>query len=443
RIGVVSTLPLASDPEAGGAPWAIWQVLSASYDLVPLDPARFDRVPPGLDALMVVHPDGFADAAWATLDQALMAGLPVLLFADPFSEATALRRPPERLFAPAASGLGPLAASLGVDITARQVVGDPEAAVEVDLGQGGRRDPVRYLPWLDLGADVLSGPARLAAGVDTLSLATAGLIELAPEATLTATPLVTAGPQAGPIAVQRVAVAPDPRALLADHAAQDTPAVLALHLSGAAVSAFPDGPPAGADAEPPDGWRTETDALDLTVIADSDLLDDRFWTVPTEDGWTPVTDNARWIANLLDDRLGLIDLSGLYARSIDERPFTRLEHLRRAAEAEYRDREDALLADLAAAEDELRRLSADPEADPATLTDRLGETRAELRRRLVDTRQELRAVRLALNRDIDRAEQTVVLAVLAAPFAAVALLAALAMLARRWRRLPALGRRRA
>ena len=212
---------------------------------------------------------------------------------------------------------------------------------------------------------------------------------------------------------------------------------------GGERAAAPSPPGHSLPSPRPPGRFAPTDALDLTVIADSDLLDDRFWTVPTEDGWTPVTDNARWIANLLDDRLGLIDLSGLYARSIDERPFTRLEHLRRAAEAEYRDRGDALLADLAAAEDELRRLSADPEADPATLTDLLGETRAELRRRLVDTRQELRAVRLALNRDIDRAEQTVVLAVLAAPFAAVALLAALAMLARRWRRLPALGRRRA
>lgn len=441
RIGVVSTLPLAADPDMGGEPWAIWQVLGASYDLVLLDPAGFDRVSENLGALVVVHPDGFSASAWAALDQALMAGLPVVLFVDPFSEAVALRRPPERLFAPAASGLGPLAASLGVDLAARQVVGDPDAAVDVDLGQGGRHDPVRYLPWLDLGTDALGGPARLAAGVDTLSVASAGLIETAPDATPAVTPLVTAGPQAGPIAVPRIAVAPDPRALLRDHAPQEAPAVLAAHLTGQAVSAFPDGPP-GSDAAP-DDWRAGTDALDLTVVADTDLLDDRFWTVPTEDGWTPVTDNARWIANLLDDRLGLVDLSGLYARAIGERPFTRLQSLRQAAEAAYRDREDALLADLAEAEDQLRHLSADPEADPATLTDRLGETRAELRRRLVETRQELRAVRLALNRDLDRVERGVTAAVLAAPVVAVALLALLVLLARRWRRLPLIGRRRA
>ena len=431
RIGVLSTLPLAGDDAAGDAPWAIWQVLDRAYVPVRLDIRDLRAVPPDLDALIVVHPHDLPDRVWAAVDQALMSGLPTVLFVDPHSEAQALRRPDAQLFAPAASGFGPLGPALGLGLRDRAVVGDPDAAVVVDVGRDGRIDRAPYLPWLDLGADTLGGAARVRAQVDLVSLATAGFLEVDPTATATATPLLTAGPRAGPIAVGRVAVAPRPRALLDDHRPQDDPAVLALHLTGRADSAFPAGPPDAAAA--PAGWHTGTEALDLVVIADTDLLDDRLWTQADETGLRPIADNALWLANLLDTRLGLVDLTDLRARTVTDRTFTRLDAMRAAAEADYRDTEQTLRAELAAAERAWRDALAEAADDPRALSDRLYATRGELRQRLLQIRGELRAVRRALGRDLEALELRIVAINLLVPPILVVVLVAASLAGRHWR----------
>src|SRR6202034_2495131 len=100
---------------------------------------------------------------------------------------------------------------------------------------------------------------------------------------------------------------------------------LAPRTSGPADTAFPDGPPAAVDAQgKPVGesdpavkasqLMTAKTPINVIVVADSDLLDDRFWA-QTQDFFgqrvvTPQAGNADFVANAADSLAGTGDLIG-------------------------------------------------------------------------------------------------------------------------------------
>ena len=413
-VGVLSQLAFAGrgqdGPDRPLPPFALYERLSELFvlrDINPMDATIDDDV----EALMVIHPHGLPRPSWYAVDQFMLSGRPAVMFVDPLSEADVIRRTGERVFAPAASGFGPLGDSLGLRLAPRVVVGDPETAMEVDAGSASRVDVVRYLPWLDLGREHMAGPARIHQGLRTVSVGSAGILETRETVTAAVTPLLSSSAAAGRVGIGRISVDPDPRRLLAEHEPEGAPQTLAVRLTGTLATAFPDGPPEGTvDAAPA---LTETDQADVVVVADTDILDDRFWTERRRsvDGrrWTPVTDNDAFIVNILELQLGIIDLSGLRGRSPGGRPFSRLRDMERSAETLYRQTELDLIRELEETETELATLMQDGAVDPATVTAEWRAAREQLSRRLVETRQELRAVRVALREDVETLEQYLVI----------------------------------
>jgi len=153
------------------------------------------------------------------------------------------------------------------------------------------------------------------------------------------------------------------------------------------------------------------------VVADSDMLADRYW-VRVADFFgqqtaTPFADNGPFVANLIGTLAGGDALIGLRSRGDTTRPFTLVAAMQSDAEASYRQTEQGLQKHLEDVEKQLRTLrQGDTRAGeggdrPKTDAVITPEQRAAIdaaRKDIVDTRQKLRAVQLELNRDISRLE---------------------------------------
>ena len=334
-IGLISTLPLSGTPmlpmmqPGGEPPFVIFTRLRELFDIRQLaDPVtRID--PERIDVLMLVHPRGLSEATLYAIDQYVMAGGRAVVFADPVSEAEMIRRPPQAMFEPAASDLLPFAGSWGIVLEPARVVGDPAAAMLVNTASLGRAQTIDYLAWLRLGPANLDRGSRITRSLHQIVLATAGILRPREGAATTLEPLVVSGARAAPVDAGLVGLNADPRRLRAGFVPGDGPLVIAARVRGPAASAFPDGPPAEGDED--DGAERQAAHLaeavvpiDLVVVADTDLLDDRFWVDVRSFGGesiaTPFADNDALVINALEALTDAIDLSGLRGRAVTARP---------------------------------------------------------------------------------------------------------------------------
>jgi ABC-type uncharacterized transport system involved in gliding motility auxiliary subunit len=161
----------------------------------------------------------------------------------------------------------------------------------------------------------------------------------------------------------------------------------------------------GAATPSSDFLRQSTQPINVLVVADTDMLDDRFWA-ESRDFFgrrivTPFTNNADFVANAIEILAGGEDLIGLRSRGSSARPFTVVEEIQRAADERYAAEQRALQEKLKVTQQKLRELTGSESGNAANLS--AEQTRAidEFRAEMIATRQQLRAVQAALRRDIE------------------------------------------
>jgi ABC-type uncharacterized transport system involved in gliding motility auxiliary subunit len=205
--------------------------------------------------------------------------------------------------------------------------------------------------------------------------------------------------------------------------------MLAARVTGAAKTAFPDGPPGdkneskqdvGASDAPEDTNASSQPAhvnesskpINVIVVADVDMLHDRFWVTATnffgQQVHVPNAHNGDLVINALENLSDGGALIGLRGRGISNRPFTLVEDIRRDAERRYRAEEQRLQDELKSLETQLNSVQrGDGDGGDVLLT---AENRAALERfraQMLSVRKELRNVQHALRRDIDTLEARV------------------------------------
>jgi len=210
---------------------------------------------------------------------------------------------------------------------------------------------------------------------------------------------------------------PDVAGLLTGFKSDHTRYTLAARLGGTVETAFPDGPPqpatakpddqkpANADNPPADFLRRSAQPINVVVVADTDMLDDRFWA-ETRDFFgrrivAPFTNNADFVANAIEVLAGGEDLVGLRSRGSSARPFTVVEDIQRAADERYAAEQRALQDKLKQTQQKLRELTGNEPANAASLSPEEAKAIDEFRAEMVTTRQQLRGVQSALRRDIE------------------------------------------
>jgi ABC-type uncharacterized transport system involved in gliding motility auxiliary subunit len=305
------------------------------------------------------------------------------------------------------SNLGPLFSAWGIRYNPGQVIADEQLALSVTMGPG--RPSIRHLAFLGLGPEELNRADVTTAQLDLVNLASAGAFELEADSALHMTPLLQSSDRAMPVTADRFIYLPDPAALRNGFVPTGQRYTLAARLSGSLKSAFPGGPPAGGDEpiDPASHLDSSDGDVSLILVADTDLLTDRFWVqVQTFLGQrmaTAFANNGDLVVNALDNLSGSSDLISIRGRAGYTRPFSRVESLRRDAEARLQAKEQELEQQLKNTEDSLARLQSQRQDQGSVLLS--DEQSAELHKFLdekVRIRKELRQVRLELDLEIDR-----------------------------------------
>jgi gliding motility-associatede transport system auxiliary component len=411
-VGLLTATPMNGgfDPQTQqpSQPWVIAEQVRQVFEIRALQPSTL-RIDDDIDVLWIVHPSELSDQTLYAVDQFVLRGGRALIFVDPVAEILSAAAGPTDFSTSPGSSLEPLLSAWGVTFTPNEVVADNRYALSI---RGGLR-PIRHIGLIGADAEAMNQEDVISSGLQTVNLGVVGHFTLADGATATLTPLITSSDEAAIFTADRFQFLPDPSELLNGFTATGTKYVLAARLHGAVKTAFPDGPPAAPDRDAPVDaelaaqHRAMADDANVVLVADVDMLSDRLW-VQTQNFlgqrlYTAFANNGDFVINALDNLSGSADLIGLRSRATYTRPFTTVEKLQREADARFRETEQQLQAQLTETEQKLGELQS-ARSDTSSLL-MSPEQQTEIQRFLdeqVRIRQELRAVRRELDRDIEQ-----------------------------------------
>ena len=428
-VGVMGSLPVMGDMHAqaqGGVlvPWAIVRHLKAGFDTLHL-PESIDDLPASVDVMMVVHPRAMSDRAIYLLEQFLFRGGRALLFVDPRAESDTSVGPDAA--SSSTSGLGPLLRKWGIEIPDRRLVGDRSMALTINAGTAARPVPAEFLVWLGASAEHLAPDDPVTARLPALNLASAGFIRRSEGSPLALEPLIVSSLDSGPIDVDAVrGLRPDVLGLLDRFQPDDDTYVLGARLTGKVATAFPDGPPPrtvpktatapAANPDPPQLMRSER-PINVILVADADLLQDRFWLRKRQffgrEVEEAIAGNADFVVNALGNLAGSDALLKLRSRGVSQRPFERIRSIERDAESRLRDKERELQDKLRETQEKIAGLEGVRATEDALTGERsvvvslTASQRAEvetLRGQMLSIRRQLHAVRRGLREEVEGLE---------------------------------------
>jgi ABC-type uncharacterized transport system involved in gliding motility auxiliary subunit len=449
-VGLMTTLPLEGDMMAmmrgrPSEPMAVIEQLQQLDRVKPLA-SDIDAIPADIDVLMLVHPQNLPEKTLFAIDQFVLKGGKALVFVDPLSELQASHpsqlNPPG---SPTSSNLERLFKSWGFEVPAKTVAGDRRNAQRVGVPVPGRGTrPLDYIAWLNLQPASLNRDDMITADLSHIVMASAGIIEPLEGAKTTIEPLITTSPDSTKIPAEKLIGLPDVAGLLGQFKSDNKRYILAAQVTGMADTAFPDGPPKPPEpakpeaaekpeaSDPPAGeagekkagettpaaakpaeapaadWvKTSAQPINIVVIADTDMLDDRFW-MQTQDFFgqrvaVPTANNADFVANAVEVLAGGNDLVGLRSRGTSARPFEVVDRIERDAQERYSAEERALQQKLKDTQAKLADITGKDQANaPTTLSPEQTKTIEEFRADMLQTRRQLRSVQGSLRGDIGR-----------------------------------------
>ena len=400
-IGVLSGLPLNGgfdmQTRQPSQPWMVMEEIRQQFQIESLK-AGIDQIPEKVSVLLLVHPKDLPEQSLYAIDQFVLRGGKLLAFVDPYSEVDSGMPMPGEEAASKTSDLPALFKAWGVQLLPDQVVTDGAYAMALSMGEGQRA--VRHAAFLSLPRAALDQSDVSTAGLETLTLASAGILEPLAGAKSRFTPLLQSSVYAMPVDSKRLALLQNPEELIRELQPTGQRYAMAARISGPAETAFANGIEGRKD-----GLKS-ADNINVIVVADTDLLSDRMW-VQVQDFFgqrmpQPWADNASFTINALDNLSGSDALISVRSRGRFSRPFEVVDELQRTAEVKFREQEAELQQRLAATEQQLASLqqSDDPAQSPQ-LTAEQQATLQQFMAEKVRIRKELRDVRFQLNADID------------------------------------------
>ncbi len=428
-IGVMGSLPIMGDMRAGMqggvlVPWAIGRHLKASFDVVNL-PESIDALPSELGVMMVVHPRAMNERAVYELEQFLFRGGRAVLFIDPKAESDPSQGAGGT--STSAGGIQPLFERWGIRVPEGKLVADRSMALRINAGSAARPVPADYLLWLGVSGEHMASDDPVTSQLPPLNLASAGHIVRESGSPLTLEPLISSSRNsslmdAGEVRGSR----PDVLGLLDRFAPDDRMYVMAARLTGDLATAFPNGPPPrmiertaqelAANPDPPQLMKSDG-PVNIVLVADSDLLEDRFWLRKQQffgrEVEEEIAGNGDFVINVLGNLAGSDELLGLRSRGVSQRPFERVREIERRAQRHLQDKERELQDKLEETQGKIAELEGvRTTKDPAT-----GEMKVEvsltseqrvaveaLRSEMLSIRRQLRAVQRGLRADVERLE---------------------------------------
>ena len=238
-------------------------------------------IDPDIQVLLVAEAQNLSDDTLYAIDQFVMRGGRLMVMVDPWSEAMASQPNPTGMpVTDTHSDLQKLFKAWGIEFDPNEVVGDLTGAWRVRDPQDQNAQAVNYVAWFNI-RDGINHNDPATADLQQVTVASSGFIAKAPEAKIdvhAAADVVAISP--GLVPVDEVKM-PDPAKILANFKPAGGPRVIAARVRGVLHSAFTGPPPEQKGQTRPanfPAYKAESSGpANLVVVADSDILADRFW----------------------------------------------------------------------------------------------------------------------------------------------------------------------
>ncbi|GLR73002.1 hypothetical protein GCM10007852_39100 [Agaribacter marinus] len=418
KVAIVTSLALegGQNPMTGqqDPPNVIFTQLSQLFDVTLVNEVE-DTLPEDSQVLILWHPQNVSDALLYNIDQYLLKGVKAIAFIDPHFESDQMS--PMGAVG-ANSSLTSVLGKYGISVKDDELILDAQLGLEI---RGQQNNVVRHVGYLGLGNAQINSDDITTADLDTLNGASFGAVTIDADNTLSLMPLISSSENTFTINTNDYATQRSPDALLDLASPFDQQAVLAARVTGKVTSAYTDNVEAQKD-----GFIGESEDFNIAVIADADLLADRFWVQQSsffgQTVYSPFANNGDFVTNLVENFAGSEGLIGIRSRGTFARPFDKVQALAVQAEEKFREQEQLLQAQLEQTEAQLAQIQSQ-QTDSLTISPEQQAAIDEFIAQRVNIRKALRDVQFQLDKDIDSlGNKLAILNIVVAPLALVLLL---------------------
>ncbi|MBQ9034493.1 MAG: Gldg family protein [Alphaproteobacteria bacterium] len=333
-IGIITGLPIFGYSEAEGvvlhSSWEIIRVLQENYSLQNITKA--EDLTDDIAAVVLLNPQNLTDDMVEKIKKYSQSGGKFLLILDPANEAS-------RLYAPAtgmlqSSQLGDLANFWGINFYADYVVADLQNSITVDSTINYNTNPVfsQDVIQFKVPQKNMNPYHPITKNLHEMMLASASVVmpnqQDITDGKIKFVPLLRAGDISSIMTSKVVIDGLNPQQVLQYFAADDNQKILAAEVSG----------------------QTAENPFEMIIITDSDFLYDSFWADKQhflEKEYTFNSfDNANFVLNALDYLTYDQTMLNLRGKRANIRRFNDIENLRRINSLTFKQKENAVFAEI-------------------------------------------------------------------------------------------------
>ena len=430
-IGVMSSLNVWGGPDASnpmammnrGAqqpPWFFLRQLQQDFNVERLE-ATATEISDDIDLLLVIHPKNISDATEYAIDQFVLSGRKLIVFADPLALKDEGNNQNPQMRIPGmggASTLSRLFTKWGVNFENSKVVADFNFKI-------GQRDPLsrgRIMPaYLALGKKAFNQEEIVTRDLGSIRMPYAGSFDVSNLATgLTAKELISSSDQAKLVdgmSSQFNGEKIMDSFLTGSEDGKPTGTnkfALAVKISGTFTTAFPDGKPgsSGEEEESDEEKTTNSNHLKesesenhVCLIGDTDLLSEEHFLIQQR---FLLSQNVSFVQNIVD-HFGDDTLINIRSRNQD-RPFTTIVDLEKEAQSKFEDKLKKLETEQQAILQEKTKLESTGEGQNQFTLSIDPEALKDIQKKELEKRKQIREIRKELRSEIDLIELQIKLA---------------------------------
>ncbi|QTA84318.1 GldG family protein [Desulfonema magnum] len=355
KVGIISPIPVFGQPQMafnmqnqgqGQEPWMFVTELKKTYDVEEISMSS-DEISDDIDLLILLHPRDAGESLEYAVDQYVLKGGNVVVFADPLSisDATGPQQQPK------GSSLDKLFSAWGVSMERGKILVDFDYSTKLRTQNNQVEDnPL----WISAQGESFNKEEITTAKLESMLLPMAGVIKKADDNAFEYTSLLKSSKNSSLTESFRVRFG-------AGHLRRDFKATveaydLAVRLRGKFKTAFPDGKPEAEKEDAKDSSDEKEDTAHLTegeknaviiIVADADMLSDSYYMSRQNFLGFNISrvfnDNLNFLLNTTEMLTGSEELVGIRSRGTFERPFIRVQELERKAQARWLSREQELV----------------------------------------------------------------------------------------------------
>ena len=424
-LGVMSALPIMGAPfnmmarQPPTEAWVLAGELKRDFDVktVSLDS---DAIDPAIKTLLLIHPRDISERTEYALDQFVLRGGKLIAFVDPHMYFDQQPNPmmPMAQGQAGQSSLPRLFKAWGVNMEGGKVLAD----VTYASGAGQRATPTI----LTLNRTAMNRDDIATSQIDTLLLAFTGAFDIKPAAGLKVSELMKSSPTN--MFVDSIVASLSGDIALKGFVSSNQSRPLAVRIAGRFKTAFPEGAPAasvppasvppasapGADGK--DAAKTTAGPVQLkdgaadnsvVLVADADMLADgaavEIQNIFGQRVVVPSNGNLAFAQGLVEQATAGDDLSTLRSRTSSFRPLTVVRQMETEAQKQYFGKIKAMEDDVMQTTEKMQKLQR-PTGDAKSAQILTAEQQGELdrfKKRLLETRRELKVLRKDLRQDAE------------------------------------------